>query len=191
MPQRATRLNATATNRMRRREYFLRAAITIERRACQFFLSMFFLLDLPRQVVVSQQSRARARDRVVRENECQEAAFPHSEIRKSYNSYKWLARSLISLSLSFSFTTMLHVERSLLAIWRLRKQVETFPGTENSPLRYGLNSVVHAARVYIILSASHIYLTRERIIDLRPFVMNLRERLYLVGTCRASKSRHL
>lgn len=72
-PRRATRLNASATN-MRRREYFLRAAITIERRACDLF-SMFFP-SIYCDAVTSRRFATIARDRVARENECQEAAFP-------------------------------------------------------------------------------------------------------------------
>jgi len=89
-PWRATRLSASATN-THRREYFLRVAITIERCACNLF-SMFFLLDLPRHRDKSSFRNDRARDRVARENECQEAAFSSeiSEIRKSYDSYTYI-----------------------------------------------------------------------------------------------------
>lgn len=75
----ATGLNASATN-MRRISYARQ--LLIERRACDLF-SMFFFPSIYRDAATSRRFATIARDRVARENECQEAAFPRSEIRKS------------------------------------------------------------------------------------------------------------
>jgi len=83
---------------------------------------------------------------------------------------------------------MLHVEQSLcyLAITETSRDI---PWQRELPVT--LRTQFCCTRSGLYHSQRFVYLTRKRIIDLRPSVMNLRERLYLAGTRRASKSRHL
>lgn len=120
---------------------------------------MFFS---PRFTATSRRFATIARDRVARENDCREAAFPRIVKLGKVIIHTQMARALnFPFSLSLSPRCYMSSNHCSLFGWRLQKQVETFPGRENSPLRYGLNSVVHAARVYIILNASYISHSRE------------------------------